>query len=133
MPYEPARGHTLLIPSGTNQDPEKKHLFVLITDRCAAGSHMLVSLSTIREGVFHDPACVVDVGEHPFVKAQSFIEYRMARMDTAIHLQRCVDGWTFLPKENVSRELLEKICGGLQVSEHITKSMLNYYNCVTAQ
>lgn len=131
MPYISARGHTLLIPSGTANNPDQSHLFVVITDRCPANRHLLVNLTTIRAGIHHDPACIVEAGEHPFATERSYIAYRLARTDHAGHLMRCVDGWTFRQKENVSPELLQRICEGVLRSEFIKRADRTYFRQVT--
>jgi hypothetical protein len=67
MLYQPAKKGTLLIPSGTYDNPEKKHLFVILTEASPAGDHLLVSISSIKHEVRHDPACEISVGEHRFI------------------------------------------------------------------
>jgi len=131
MPYAPRRGHTLLIPSGTASSPDQMHLFVIITERCDANRHLLVNLSTIRKGVHFDPACIVEVGQHPFVTARSYIAYRLARTDHAAHLTKCVDGWTFHQREDVSPQLLARICDGVLQSEFIKRADRRYFREVT--
>ena len=130
MPYVPARGHTLLIPSGTSNNPDQNHLFVIITERCPANRHLLVNLTSIRPGVHHDPACIVEIGEHPFVTSQSYIVYRLARTDHAAHLTRCVDGWIFRQREDVPQDLLQRICDGVLQSEFIKRADRSYFRQV---
>ena len=68
--FLPLRRATLLIPSGPRTDPNRKHLFILLTDPTvdAAGRSfvLMVSLSTVRAGVPHDPTCILYAGDHPF-------------------------------------------------------------------
>jgi hypothetical protein len=127
MPYEPARAKTLLIPSGTERDPNKKHLFVILTDACRDGQHLLVSLSRVKEGVHYDTACVFEPGEHAFVRERSFAAYRLARIESAQHLIRCVDSWYFTPKEDMPLPLLQRMCDGLERSEFIAQRIVTYY------
>src|SRR5215475_8271311 len=105
MPYVPYRGGTLLIPSGTADSPDQNHPFVIITNKCDANRHLLVNVSTIREGVHFDPACTIEAG--------SYVVYRLARTDHVDHLGRMVDGWIFKKKQDASAGLLEKICDGV--------------------
>ena len=69
--FFPVERATLLIPSGTESDPDRKHLFILlnnpITDEKLI---LLVSLSSIKQGHYHDPACIIDANEteHEFIK-----------------------------------------------------------------
>ena len=130
MPYEPGRGKTLLIPSGTTRDPNKKHLFVTLTDACQDGQHLLVSLSRVKDGVHFDDGCVFECGEHAFVRNRSFAAYRLARIEKATHLAQCVDGWYFTPKDDMAPELVERMCQGVEQSEFIAQRILAYYRRV---
>jgi len=127
MAYAPAKGKTLLIPSGTEQDPHKRHLFVILTNRCALDSHLLVSLSRVKEGVHFDDACLFEVGEHPFVREQSFAAYRLARIVRAATLIGSVDGDYFTSKEDMSAALVERMCAGIERSEFIAPKFVAYY------
>jgi hypothetical protein len=130
MPYEPARGKTLLIPSGTQNDPNKRHLFVILTDVCAAGQHLLVSLSRIKDGVHFDPACVFEPGEHRFVRDRSFAAYRLARIEPTEKLVRHVEAWDFTPKDDMPAQLVDRMRAGLEVSEFIASRIFKYYQAL---
>ena len=74
--FLPYPGATLLIPSGPEHDPDRMHLFVVLTnpfdDRGDGVQRvLLVSLSTVHDHKNHDPACVLEAGEHRFVKHES--------------------------------------------------------------
>ncbi len=127
MPYEPGRGKTLLIPSGTNADPNKKHLFVILTDACRDGRHLLVSLSRVKEGVHHDAACVFAAGEHRFVREESFAVYRLARIEPAAKLIRHVEAWDFTPKDDMPNHIVERMCAGIEASDFVPPLILRYY------
>ena len=133
MPYIPKRGHALLIPSGTASSPDQKHLFVVITERCSANRHLLVNVTTIKDGVHFDPACIIEIGEHDFIMARSYVVYRLARTDHTDHLSRMVDGWTFHRKNDVSETLLTRICDGVLNSEFIRRSDRDYFRQATGR
>lgn len=126
MPYKPHKGGTLLIPSGSNANPDSKHLFVILNDACPQSQHALVSISTIRLGQYHDPSCIIDVGEHEFVREKSFVKYQMARLEKSDHLIKCVAGWTFTEKPPVSETLLVRIIAGVELSDFTPKFVQDY-------
>lgn len=130
MPYVPYRGSALLIPSGTANSPDQMHLFVIITEKCQANRHLLVNISTIRDG-HHNSACIIEAGEHPFVTARSYVVYRLARTDHADHLSRMVDGWTFRQKEDMPADVVDRICEGMLTSEFIKRCDRAYFRQVT--
>lgn len=127
MPYVVEPGSALLIPSGTNADPSKKHLFVCLTTACEQGEHLLVSVSSIKAGVFHDPTCVIAVGEHDFVTVPSFVEYRLAKTIDGARLKLCAENGIYIPKSPVSATLLARICDGLEDSSFTAAKLKKYF------
>lgn len=130
MAYAPVRGDALLIPSGPPHDPDRRHLFVVATDACADADHLLIGISTIRPGIYHDPACVLAAGSHPFITAPSYVEYRYARRDSARHIGNCVDRGLFVLREPLEAGALRLICDGVEVTAHISRGLRSYYRRV---
>lgn len=111
-------GQTLLIPSG----PTGHHLFVLLNDpRDFRGqrpqSCVSVSLCTIRTELY-DGTCIVRPGEHQFVREDSYVSYRQARVDPADVIHERVNSSTFIPHQPASPELLLRLLAGLRTSPH---------------
>ncbi len=127
MPYQVAKRGTLLIPSGPVNNPDQLHLHVILTDSCENNRHLLINISTIRDDTFHDPTCVIELGEHPSVTEQSWVVYRRAMTLHADHIIKCVDGWSFKPKEAVSEELFSRICNGVDASSFTSQDMKRYF------
>lgn len=117
--WYPRAGECLLIDSG----PIGKHLFVLVLDKQINNKlHVLsVPISTARESARIDESCIIQSGEHLFIKDVSFVEYRNSRLDPADILLDRVKEKTFIPHEPVSQELLKKIIDGLKVSREIKR------------
>lgn len=128
MPYAAERGHCLLIPSGSLDDEDKKHLFVVLTKECKGKQHLLVPISSIKPKIFHDPACVLKVGEHPFIKVESFAMYRLAQTITSAHITKCVDGWVYMQKPPPAKEeTLTRLGEGLEKSDFTPMRILTYF------
>ncbi|TPI15762.1 hypothetical protein FJW06_05400 [Mesorhizobium sp. B4-1-3] len=125
MAYVVAKKSALLIPSGPGEDG--KHLYVIVTAPCEAERCLLVTLTSIRDGRFFDPACRVDVGEHEFITKPSYVEYHMSRTLRCEQIVKCVDGWYFTPKPPASEELVERLCAGLTESDFTSKIVLDYF------
>ncbi len=121
MPYVPAKGHTLFIP-GTNGP----HLFVIITGLCPTLTHLLVNFSSVKPGIPHDTACLVNVGEHPFITVPTYVEYQFARIEMASDLTNRVDGGVFTQSDPVSAALLLRIQARLHVSHPCPRKFKNY-------
>ena len=127
MNFVPAKKNTLLIGSGTHSDPEKKHLFVIVTDKCADSLHLLFSICTIRPPAFHDPSCILAAGDHEFIKADSYVLYAKPAQLNHHSIIKCVAGWTYLVKEDVSEEVFKKVCDGILGSIHTPRWAKRYF------
>jgi hypothetical protein len=126
MVYQPARGHTLLIPSGPQGDADRKHLFVIVTNECKDKQHLIVPISSVKPGIYHDPTCVLDPGAHPFITVQSYALYRRSETILSSLLTKCVDGWLYLKKEDATADLVDRILAGVLESEFSPERIRTY-------
>ena len=115
--WQPGAGATLLMPSGAGD-----HLFVVLNDPAVFAGYgarpqvVLVSLGTVRPGIPHDPTCVLEPGCHAFVKVESYVVYKRARIDPLAHVQKLVEQGLFKPLDAMPPEVFADIRAGLQVS-----------------
>jgi len=125
VPYIVAKKATLLVPSGPGENGQ--HLYVIVTNPCAEQQCLMVTMSSIKEGRFHDPACILAAGEHPFITKPSFIDYRLSWQVRCDHVVKCVDGWVYTSKTDVTDELFGKICGGIPASDFMPVRLYRYF------
>jgi hypothetical protein len=130
-PFLPYRKATFLIPSGPPHDPDRKHLFVILTDPQEDSDVLLVSLSSLRPALPHDPTCILVAGDHPFVRHDSFVFYRLARIVPVAALRRRVRDGTFIPREPMREEVFSRICQGLLASPHTTPKIKRFYRATS--
>jgi hypothetical protein len=123
--FIPIRRATVLIPSGPLRDLDRKHLFIVTTDPCPQGSLLLVSISSCRPGC--DTTCRLFVGDHPFVKRDSFIAYDLARIEGADGLMRGVKNGLLHPREAIDTAIFARICHGITESPFTKPSIRAYY------
>mgnify|MGYP000060538622 FL=1 len=135
--FLPLKRATLLIPSGPQDDQGRKHLFILLTDPHTdeAGKHcvLMVSLSTIRKGIPHDPTCILYAGDHPFVKHDSYVVYQKARLEEADKVLRGVKNGQLVPQEPMDGTVFARICKGLEDSKLTPSKLLTFYLKATGQ
>jgi hypothetical protein len=119
----PPEGATLLVPSGP-----RKHLFVVLTKPSGLREHILiVGINSVRDGEYHDPACVLYAGDHPFLTRPSFVAYRFAKVVDGISIRQSVADGYFLPRERMSDDVFDRICHGLVMSRHTKPSINTFY------
>ena len=119
----PGEGSTLLVPSGP-----RRHLFVVLTKPAGSKERILmVGINSIHDDQYHDPACILYAGDHPFITRPSFIAYRFAKIVDGDRVRHCLETGYFTLREPVSQEVFEKICHGLVMSRHTRPSVSTFY------
>jgi hypothetical protein len=121
MAYVPYPRGTILIPTDNT-----KHLFIIVTKLCSAGCHLLLNVSSIRDGKFHDPACVFAGGEHPFIKNPSYVYYQMADQKRAQSISDLVAKAYYTEKDALDPIHFTNVCDGIMQSK-FTKPWVKEY------
>jgi hypothetical protein len=117
VPYVPRKGDAFLVESG-----DRLHLHVVLTDKDRDGSHLLVSVSTIKPGArYVDYTCEIQAGEHPFVTVPSFVYYHHVQPRHANHIVKCVASGYFKQQNPINPALLDRIRTELLASDQIPK------------
>ncbi len=135
--FLPLKLATLLVPSGPENDPDRRHLFVLLTDPADVGDGvkavLMVSLSSIKQGLPYDPTCLLYPGDHPFVKRESYVVYRKARIEEVDKLLRGVKDGKLIPQEPMDSAIFARICKGLEESSLTPPKILRFYLVATGR
>lgn len=135
--FLPLKRATLLIPSGPQGDQDRKHLFILLTDPHDGGSGtksvLMVSLSTVRSGIPHDPSCVLYAGDHPFVKHDSYVVYQKARLEDADKVLRGVKNGQLVPQDPMDGTVFARVCKGLEESRLTPAKLRAFYQKAIGQ
>ena len=119
---------TLLIPSGPASDPNRKHLFICLTDCHGTDKEtLIVSVSTYRTGLPADLTCKLFSGDHPFLKHESYVDYSSARIIGADKLTNGVKSDLFVPKEPLETSIFARVCYGLEQSPRISPKNREFY------
>lgn len=127
MIYVPEQKNTILIPSGTIETPDKKHLFIIMTKVCQEGHHLVVSVSSVKDGLRHDSTCELGIGSHPFITKPSFILYARAERLRSNLLAKCVEGWVYTPRERLDDAVFERVCDGVEISPYTPRWVKRYF------
>lgn len=122
MAYVAARCHALLMPSGTSHDPHKKHLFVVCTDVCGDGKHLIVSITGWTNHLC-DGTTKLAPGCHRFVNKDSYVFYRKARIETAAALTAGVDSGQFVLDDpmdaTIVAAIMKVVCDSIQTPRKV--------------
>lgn len=113
------RKGTFLIPSGTDADPNRRHLFVALTDpQGQDGRILLASFSTVTDRYYCEETCTLDPEDvgHPFITERSFIRYQKLRWETVDDLRSGLRSGSIQQMQDLAEEVVASICQGVEDS-----------------
>lgn len=116
------------MPSGTYHDPNLKHLFIVCTDACPEGNHIVVSITGWTNDLC-DGTTRLGKDDHPFLYKDSYVLYRKARIEHCSVLTKGVEGGTFEEKDAIDEAWVLKIMVGLCKSKQTPRKVKKYANC----
>lgn len=109
-------GATILIPSGPDRDPNRKHLHIVIARNVGPPAQVLTVPVCSLGSHHHDDTTVLRTGAHPFIRHDSYIKYSAARIDNEAAMRRGIQSRLFETKENFRQDVLMRIRDGLRYS-----------------
>lgn len=109
----------MLIPTPKPDNPELKHLFIILT-KPVNGKIAMVNLSSCKNN-FYDKSCVLNSNDHKFIKAKSYIAYQYATIIETNKLQ------SMAVYDMVNDAVFKKICAGLLASKRTKPEVKTFY------
>lgn len=88
---------------------------------------VLVAISSVRPGKPIDPSCLLDVGDHPFIRHQSYVVYADARVYNAERVQQGVDAGDFQPHDTMSLDAFQRVIDGLVTGQDRQRGEVNKF------
>jgi CMP-2-keto-3-deoxyoctulosonic acid synthetase len=92
----------------------RAHLYIAITDPDAAGN--LVIANVTSQGQWKDQSCILNVGDHPYIKKESVINYAEAIVTSESALSKAARQRVIELDVPVSPQVLAKIQAGALAS-----------------
>lgn len=123
MTFSCSIGEAFLLPSGPR---EEYHLHVVMTNECADGSVMLLSVTTLRSDK-NDRACLCGEGDHEFLDHPSYVAYNLVTKMPKRHIMNMIAKKLYKEKASVSREFYDKIVDGIYESDRIKGWAEDYF------
>ena len=115
-------------PGDTAQDTDSgKHLWFVLSDPSPTGTIAIASFMTHRPRVGgHDRTClIVQPGAHPFIRRETCVAYRHARMITESQFETDLRSGERIQRDPLGPELLRRIQeGALTTPQKIPKRVV---------
>lgn len=114
------RKGTLLMLSGAGN-----HLHVVMNDPVffpekGYEAVLLVNISSVKPNARFDNTCLIQAGEHPFVRHASYISYADAVVKNSEDLDQFVMQGEVIPRDAISEALYERVLNGFTSSPRVT-------------
>lgn len=108
-----------------------EHLHVVMNDPVHCGeinamSVLVVNFSSVQQGAFHDSACVLQPGCHPFITRESWVVYKGATVLKVPRLEAQIIAGDVRPDNPVSQLVYDKVRAGFDVSDLVTPKISRY-------
>ena len=125
------RGSAFLIPSGPNIRSGGMHLFVVAAiskfSSAPKPKALLLSVCSIPKSGIYDGTCILQRGDHPFIRHPSYIFYMKARIEPLSKIERNIQERTYIKKPDVEAQVLNRISEGLLDSPYASRSIIGFY------
>jgi hypothetical protein len=126
---------TVLVPSGPVGDPNRKHLFVVLNaPYCESGgvpSVAMVSFRSLAPDLPYDQTCLLNKGDHPFIKHPTWVDYGKARIEAAAAIERGVRSGILVQHDPLSEAVFRRITAGLCTSPMTPMKVSDFYLAAT--
>ena len=106
------RGSTILLPN-THYNPDKHHTCIVLSDPQNAEGRQVLYVPIITARGKFDETCVLEVGDHGFIKHRSCVHYGMMGQRTEAHLLKVGK-----VGESLQPAVLERVLDGAINSPH---------------
>uniref|UniRef100_UPI0040477DD7 hypothetical protein n=1 Tax=Rheinheimera sp. TaxID=1869214 RepID=UPI0040477DD7 len=125
--FAPMRRGTLLIPSGP-----VKHLHFVCSDvhfspHKNGEKVLLVNISSVDPDLYVDSTCILQPGDHPFIRHESFVYYKHAELYSPDRITDEVLKGNYDVHQPCTDELMQRILDGFAGSREIKRYVQRFY------
>lgn len=122
--FIPDKGGSILAIAGT-----VRHLHVICSKpffNPATGeiSVVAVNISSVKDRTRYDKTCVLEKGDHPFIRHKSFVYYKGSTIFRISKIQQGIETGEITVLENVSEQILKKVLSGFATSDFTPAKIL---------
>lgn len=114
-----------ILGTGPQTDPDRGHLHIILTNKCPDENHLLVSISTRHHGC--DDTCLLRIGDHDFIKKDSYVAYRHTKIWSANKISQKITNGDITFRGLIDEKIFALISLGIENSMFIKPKIKKYY------
>ncbi|CDL79283.1 conserved hypothetical protein [Xenorhabdus cabanillasii JM26] len=89
---------------------------------------LAVNLTTIYPDIQYDDTCILNIGDHPFVKHRSYIFYKKAELLGVGTVTSQIIAGDIRVSEPCYDDVFDRILKGFNISSHVAPKIRKFYN-----
>ena len=101
------------------------HLFLVLTDPDDE-TRLVVTAVVVTERGHTDKTCILDVGDHPFIRHRSSVDYGSAKFVPLSRLETHITSGVATQAEDIAPEVLGRVRAGLLQSSRTIHAIADY-------
>lgn len=100
------------------KDGLDEHLWVIISEPAKSDKVLMVNFTSHAH--FKDQSCILDVGDHDFIKHKTCVNYSDPKIVTKKQLESLVQSGLLQNRKNVGMAILNRILDGAAATDRIS-------------
>lgn len=134
--FSPAARATVLIPTPSENNPDLRHLFIVLNNAMSGlradiqDGVLIVGISSLVPNRWHDPTCCLYVNDHPFVKHDSYVRYSNCQLKSAASIVNGVRNGSLVPKQPIEPGVFARVLNGVPLSRHTPREIKDIYKLI---
>lgn len=116
----------MLLPMRHRSDLMHLHILLTSPSQKHPDKVLIANLSSFVQGV-HEESCILEPGDHPFIKHRSYIPYNKAKIFALQNLRDGIAQGLYRPRDPVGHDVFKRICNGLEQSTRVALGIKKFY------
>lgn len=121
-------GQTFLSEEVKTKTGDKRHLMIVVEEK--DGEYLIVPATTWNEKLpagIQDDSCILNVGDHSFIKHKSWLDFRFAQAKPSIEILQGLLNGLLIRKEDLKPDLLAYIQARTESSDRLPSKFKYFF------
>ena len=121
-------GQTFLSEEVKTKSGDKRHLMIVVEEK--DGEYLIVPATTWNEKLpagVQDDSCILNVGDHSFIKHKSWLDFRFAQAKPSIEILQGLLNGLLIRKEDLRPDLLAYIQAKTETSDRLPSKFKYFF------
>ncbi|MDD1609173.1 MAG: hypothetical protein LUO95_00800 [Methylococcaceae bacterium] len=88
---------------------------------------LLVNISSVKDGTDYDKTCILNLGDHPFIKHESYVYYKSAGGFSSDNISQRIAQGDYRIHDPCSDNTFNRILDGFGISEEVSGKIRKFY------